>query len=196
MRVRDIRRSRLVAALTASTAALAIAAAGAGLTGCAPPPRDPYSCGGQTIDRTAPVISAGDVVVAAPVPDVWAIHTDVASYPAWKSGVTYSERLDQGPFRAGSQFRWNNGGMPIVSTVRATETDTCTLWAGPSNGIDGVHLWTFTPVPGGTVVHTEESWRGAPVDANPAAARALLDKGLAVGRADLKQKVEAPSPHR
>jgi hypothetical protein len=50
---------------------------------------------------------------------------------------------------------------------------------GPSEGILGLHSWTFTPETGGVTVSTVESWSGAPVEANTAELQLALDASLA-----------------
>jgi hypothetical protein len=50
--------------------------------------------------------------------------------------------------------------------------------AGPSEGITGIHAWSFTPVDGSVRVDTEESWSGDPVTADVAGMQAALDASL------------------
>ena len=52
------------------------------------------------------------------------------------------------------------------------------MWGGPSAGITGIHSWTFTPVPGGVRVDTEESWSGGPIEADVAGMQQALDGSL------------------
>lgn len=124
------------------------------------------------IDRGAPVIVRDEIHVSAPVAEVWRLHTDINGWPAWRADVTVAH-LD-GPFEAGALFHWETGGLSIDSTVRAVEPEHRTVWGGPAAGIDGVHVWTFTPDGDGTRVVTEESWAGPPVDADPEQARTML----------------------
>jgi hypothetical protein len=69
--------------------------------------------------------------------------------------------------------------MHIDSSVHHVEPMRHTLWGGPSQGILGLHSWTFTPETGGVTVSTEESWSGPPVEANPAELQLALDGSLA-----------------
>lgn len=156
----------------------------------ADPPVPGPACGHQTIDRTAPVVSSGDVLVHAPLGTVFALQTDVAAWPSWREDVAFVRPLDDGPLRAGSRFRWSTGGITVTSTVRALHHGRCVLWGGPANGIDGIHLWTFTRTGTGTLVHTEESWDGAPVRQDVAGAQAALDASLASWRDALKETAE------
>lgn len=130
------------------------------------------------IDRDAPVIVRDEIHVAAPPSAVWRLHTDVDAWPTWRPDVPVA-RLE-GPFEPGATFHWETGGLSIDSTVRAVEPGHRTVWGGPAAGIEGVHVWTFTPDGDGTRVVTEESWAGPPVDADPDRARALLADSIRV----------------
>lgn|GEM_PF-3700372 len=149
------------------------------------------TCKGQHIDEKAPVISTGDVLIRASVKTVFDLQTDIDNWATWRPDVVSATRLQPGPFIAGSSFRWETGGLTVVSTVRAVHHDHCTLRGGPASGIQGEHLWKYTEVPGGVLVHTEESWSGPPVDADVAGAQAALDSSLQAWRADLKRQAEA-----
>lgn len=54
-------------------------------------------------------------------------------------------------------------------------------------------MWTFTPTAHGVLVHTEESWTGAPVEANQAALQAALDNSLHNWVNNLKHEAETQS---
>lgn len=51
-------------------------------------------------------------------------------------------------------------------------------------------MWTFTPRPDGVHVHTEESWAGAPVEADVPALQAALDASLDAWLHNLKAEAE------
>ncbi|RBM21196.1 hypothetical protein DEH69_06365 [Streptomyces sp. PT12] len=68
--------------------------------------------------------------------------------------------------------------MHVTSTVTKVDRNLCIAWGAPVNGIDGVHLWTFKKVKGGVLATTEESWAGAPVDADIPGNQAALEAGL------------------
>lgn len=67
------------------------------------------------------------------------------------------------------------------------------VWGGPANGIAAVHVWTFTPTRHGVLVHTEESWAGAPVEADIPYAQGALDASLRGWLENLKRTTEARS---
>jgi hypothetical protein len=102
-------------------------------------------------------------VINAPLSTVWEPHTDVERYTEWQQAVATIERLDPGPLREGSQFRWTTpvpataitpaDTLSITSSVRQIEPEKCIRWTGPAMGqgvhIDnGIHVWNFTEVAG------------------------------------------------
>ncbi|WP_327064823.1 SRPBCC family protein [Kitasatospora sp. NBC_01302] len=195
------------------SALLAIPLALAGLLGAAPAPAHaaapaPLSCLGQGIDPAAQLHYQTEAFIKAPPSTVWRLHTDVTRWPAWQSAVTSMKRLDPGPLRSGSQFRWTTPApatastpattLVITSTVQQIEPGRCIRWSGPAIGtglsIDrGVHVWNFTRVRGGVLVRTEESWTGRQIDADPATAAKYLYPGLDAWLSDLKTAAEARS---
>lgn len=130
------------------------------------------------IDRGAPAaVRIERMIVAAPE-RLWRLQTGVADWPTWQKDIE-SATLE-GPFAPGNTFTWTTAGFaqPIVSTIYTVEAKRSILWGGRSAGIVGIHRWTFDTVDTGTRVTTEESWAGAPVEANPAEARKMLEASL------------------
>ncbi|MEV7598958.1 SRPBCC family protein [Kitasatospora sp. NPDC089797] len=164
----------------------------------------PLTCRGQGVDPAARIRYRTEAVIHAPLSTVWRLQTDVARWPSWQGAVSSAERLDRGPLRAGSAFHWTTPlppnpattatGLDITSTVRQLVPGSCIRWTGPADAeglhIDGVHVWTFTPVPGGVLVRTEETHRGPQVDADVPAATAILRQGLDAWMSDLKAAAE------
>ncbi|WP_410586343.1 SRPBCC family protein [Amycolatopsis sp. lyj-23] len=141
-----------------------------------------------TIDQTAPVIVRLSTVVDAPLERVWALHTDIDAWATWNTDVDQAQ-LD-GPLRPGSSFRWKTHGLDIASTIQEVVPGERVVWGGPANGIDGVHVWTFTQTGDQVVVHTEESWSGAPVEAATAELGQALTDSLTAWLAALKARAE------
>ncbi|MGW3568658.1 SRPBCC family protein [Streptomyces sp. NPDC000941] len=166
----------------------------------------PSQCRGAGVDTGARIRYQSDVVIKAPLSTVFKLQTDVERWPAWQPPVLTMKRLDPGPLRKGSQFRWTTPApatpttpattLEITSTVRQLQRNHCILWRGPAIGeglrIDeGVHLWTFTKVKGGVRVHTEETWTGAQVEADIPTATAALGAGLEAWLHDLRTTAES-----
>ncbi|CAM5656965.1 SRPBCC family protein [Streptomyces avidinii] len=175
-------------------------------------PDAPLTCRGRGVDPDALVRHRSETLIAAPLRTLWKIQTDVERWPSWQPPVETVQRLDHGPFRKGSAFRWRMPippnpstpatGLEITSTVRQIERDACIRWTGPAIGeglrIDGVHVWTFTRVRGGVLVRTEETHTGAEVEveANVPVATRLLREGLEAWLHNLKAEAEAQTEAR
>lgn len=209
------RQSRPRTGVHAATLTLSLAVAG--VLGAPAPPAQAApaaqghhggasQCRGQGVDPTARIRYQSDVVIDAPLSTIFKLQTDVERWPAWQPPVLTMKRLDPGPLRKGSRFRWTTPApatpstpattLDITSTVRQLQRGHCILWRGPAIGeglrIDeGVHLWTFTKVKGGVRVHTEETWTGAQVESDVPTATAALGAGLEAWLRDLKTTAEA-----
>ncbi|MEJ8633078.1 SRPBCC family protein [Streptomyces sp. MS2.AVA.5] len=190
---------------------LGAAAAPAGAAASHAPHSDrPVTCRGQGVDPDALVRHRTEVVINAPLRTIWSLQTDVERWPSWQTPVESVDRLDHGPFRKGSAFRWTtpippNPATPatsldITSTVRQIKHHSCIRWTGPAVGeglhIDGVHVWTFTKVKGGVRVSTDETHTGAQVEADVPTATKLLGAGLEAWLRELKSAAEADAHNR
>ncbi|MFD9688210.1 SRPBCC family protein [Kitasatospora sp. NPDC059146] len=185
-------RTALSAALSAAALAAALAATVLGTAAVPAQAATAASPAARVRYRT-------EAVIHAPLSTVWRLQTDVARWPSWQHAVSGAERLDRGPLRAGSAFHWTTPLPPnpattapaldITSTVRQLRPGACIRWTGPAVAeglhIDGVHVWTFTPVRGGVLVRTEETHTGPQVDADVPAATAILRQGLDAWLGDL-----------
>ncbi|MFD8109533.1 SRPBCC family protein [Streptomyces microflavus] len=190
-------------ALAGVLATTAAAPAGA----AAPRPGPSLACQGKGVDPRAEVRARAETVIDAPLSTVWKLQTDVERWPAWQAHVTSADRLDHGPFRPGSAFRWTTPVPPnpvtpatsldITSTVKQLRAGSCIRWTGPAAGeglhIDGVHVWSFTKVRGGVLVRTEETHTGEQVEANVPFATEILQQGLDAWLVELKTAAEARS---
>ncbi|MFB8048517.1 SRPBCC family protein [Streptomyces rubiginosohelvolus] len=190
--------------LTAA-ALLATAATPAGAATARPAPS--LTCQGKGVDPKALVRARTETVIDAPLSTIWKLQTDLERWPDWQTHVTSTDRLDHGPFRPGSAFRWTTPVPPnpatpatsldITSTVRQVERGSCIRWTGPAVGeglhIDGVHVWSFQKVRGGVLVRTEETHTGEQVDANVPYATEILEQGLEAWLGELKAAAEARS---
>ncbi|MEU1284094.1 SRPBCC family protein [Kitasatospora sp. NPDC005856] len=170
-------------------------------------PGSSLSCRGAGVDPEARVRYRTEALIHAPLRTVWRLQTDVERWPDWQAPVRSAERLDSGPLRPGSAFHWTTPLPPnpassdpvleITSTVRQLRAGSCIRWTGPAVAtglrIEGVHVWTFTEVPGGVLVRTEETHTGPQVDANVPAATDLLRRGLEGWLHDLKTAAEPPA---
>ncbi|MGW4774414.1 SRPBCC family protein [Nocardia sp. NPDC004278] len=164
------------------------------------------TCQGAGIDDAARIRYRTEALIKAPLSTIWELQSDVERWPSWQQPVTSMKRLDQGPLRAGSQFRWTTPvpaspttpatTLTITSSVQQMQQSNCIRWSGPAIGdglrIDnGIHVWNFTEVDGGVLVRTEENWTGAQVEADIPTSTAFLGAGLEAWLKDLKATAEA-----
>ncbi|MGW7018397.1 SRPBCC family protein [Streptomyces decoyicus] len=168
------------------------------------------TCRGKGVDPDALVRHRTETVINAPLRTVWKLQTDVERWPSWQTPVESVERLDHGPLRKGSAFRWTtpippNPSTPatsleITSTVQQIKRNSCIRWTGPAIGeglrIDGVHVWNFTEVKGGVRVSTEETHTGDQVEADVPTATKILREGLEAWLRELKSAAETRAHHQ
>jgi uncharacterized protein YndB with AHSA1/START domain len=150
--------------------------------------------GTMDIDENAPVITRGEILIDAPLSTVWDLHTDISSWSEWLPDIDSS--TIEGALEAGTVFHWETYGMSIESTIREIEPPRRIGWSGPAQGIMAVHLWTMTPSENGVLVHTEESWDGEPVRAQPEEMQRALDDSLRGWLQNLKHKAEMQAQGR
>lgn len=167
-------------------------------------------CRGAGVDAGAKIRYRTETLIKAPLSTVWAVQTDVKRWPSWQQAVTSAKRLDRGPLRRNSQFRWTSSvpetpvspptTLVITSTVRQLQHQACIRWTGPAVGeglrIDrGVHVWTFTPVKDGVLVRTEETHAGDQIETNVPLATEFLGKGSRPG-CTTSRPPRKPAPQR
>ncbi len=83
--------------------------------------------------------------------------------------------------------------MDITSTIVELVPGRRIVWEGTVQGITGIHVWTFDQADAGTVVHTEESWSGEPVDEAVDDLTAALKTSLQSWLDCLKARAEQPA---
>jgi uncharacterized protein YndB with AHSA1/START domain len=141
------------------------------------------------IDENAPVITRDEILIAAPLSTVWGLHTDISSWSEWLPDIDSS--TIEGPLEVGGVFHWQTSGLSIESTIREIDQPRRIVWSGLAQGIVAIHLWTMTQSENGVRVHTEESWDGEPVRAQPEELQRALHDSLRGWLQNLKHKAEA-----
>jgi uncharacterized protein YndB with AHSA1/START domain len=142
----------------------------------------------MNIDPNALVITRDEIAIAAAPERVWELFTDVNAWPEWQSEIS-SGSLD-GPLALGSTIIWSTAGLEIASTVGEFIPGERIVWSGLARGIMGIHVWTFAPADGGTLVHTEESWDGASVRPQIGVMQPALDRSIRFWLESLKAAAE------
>jgi uncharacterized protein YndB with AHSA1/START domain len=145
--------------------------------------------GTTDIDENAPVITRDEILIDAPLSHVWGLHTDISSWSEWLPDIDSS--TIEGPLEMGTVFHWETFGLSIESTIEEIEPLRRIVWSGPAQGILAIHVWMMTPSENGVIVHTEESWDGEPVRAQPEEMQQALDSSLRGWLQSLKLKAEA-----
>lgn len=110
------------------------------------------------IDSHAPLIARKEILISAPVENVWSELTNIDKWSDWQPGVSYSEL--KGNLTVGSVFHWKANGLKIISILKLVEPMRAIGWTGKSLGMTAVHIWTLNEVDKGTQVTTEESLSG------------------------------------
>lgn len=201
----SIRTTSVHAALLTVPLVVGVLGTAAAPAGATTHPGKSLTCRGQGVDPHALVRYKTETVIHAPLRTIWKLQTDVERWPSWQAPVKTMKRLDHGPFRKGSVFRWTTPApatattpattLEITSTVKQLKRNSCIRWTGPAIGeglrINGVHVWNFTKVKGGVRVRTEETHTGDQVEANVPLATEILAKGLKAWLRDLKTTAEA-----
>jgi Polyketide cyclase / dehydrase and lipid transport len=141
------------------------------------------------VDRPAPVLAHHEIDIHAPLDIVWALHTDISAWPSWQTDIT-AARFD-GALEPGASFDWTSYGLSVTSTIYEVAERARLLWGGTADGITGVHEWIFSEGPGGVHVTTNESFAGAPVEADAAGMQSLLDASLMSWLGHLKAAAES-----
>jgi Polyketide cyclase / dehydrase and lipid transport len=141
------------------------------------------------IDRSAPVLAHHEVEIQATLDAVWRLHTDVNAWTTWQSDIATASI--EGAFEAGNSFTWSSYGLAVTSTIYAVADHSRVLWGGTVAGITGIHEWLFAEAPDGVRVSTNESFAGAPVDADSSAMQSLLDASLVSWLDHMKKEAES-----
>jgi len=145
-----------------------------------------------TIESGAPVVSAAEIEIDAPIERVWAVLTDVEAWPGWNPDVRSASL--RGPFEEGATFRWKAGPGTITSRVEHVDRPRRLSWSGRTLGIRALHVWRLDERDGGTLVRTEESYEGLVARALRRMLQKTLDAALADGARSLKTEAERSAP--
>ncbi len=142
------------------------------------------------IDRTAPVITQDEIVIAAGLNTVWNLLTDIAAWPDWQHEIDRAS-LDT-PLGVEAIFHWSTAGLAITSTVADLIPHERIAWSGPMDGMVDVHVWRLVPVrDGGVRVQTEESLNGDPALLDRECMQPALNQCIRSWLESLKRRAES-----
>jgi hypothetical protein len=110
------------------------------------------------INQLASVVGSSEIEIAAAPEVAWDVLTAIGRWPNWNPTVTSVSF--EGEIGPGSAFRWKAGTGTITSTIQDIDPLRRIAWTGSSFGLKAIHVHTFEPRNGGTLVTTEESYDG------------------------------------
>ncbi|WP_157136588.1 SRPBCC family protein [Sagittula stellata] len=144
------------------------------------------------IDASAPVAARADILIDAPASAVWAVLSDIQSWPAWFRNVEWiSAHIPPVP---GTAFEMRASGQTVRARLQVVDATHQLGWTGTALFVSTGHLVTLEDRGKATHVHATASYRGAwPLALSKQAkrhAKALLIEGLA----DLKAASEGKKP--
>jgi hypothetical protein len=142
----------------------------------------------KSINRNAPVVASGEILIAATPEKIWNIMTSIEQWPLWNPDVQWAEL--RGQIMPGTRFIWKAGPGTITSTIQKVEYERYIVWCGSSLGIKAIHTWQLEPVTGGTRVRTEESWEGLLPRLLKGSSQKQLERAIQTGLQHLKTAAE------
>jgi len=119
------------------------------------------SAGWQTL-----IVQGSSVTTASPE-RVWAMWSDLSTWPQWSPLHLQATWAGEPGFTAGAQFDQTiKLGFPVGTKTQRVLVDVLepgvrASWSGDENGIRNCHVWTFTPADdGGTRISDVEIFTG------------------------------------
>jgi uncharacterized protein YndB with AHSA1/START domain len=120
--------------------------------------KDQYAKRG-ILDRKAPIVTARETVIDAPIATVWELISDPSGWPSFDSSVS-DVRVD-GSVSTDMAFRRRVGHVTIRALFAVVEPEREISWVGRAAGSKVVHRNLLSEAPGGsTKVVSEESMAG------------------------------------
>jgi hypothetical protein len=148
----------------------------------------------MSVNQDAPVVTAGEIEIAADADKVWEVMTGVDKWPTWNPDV--KEARLGGDVAEGAPFRWKVRTGTINSTFMRVDRPRLLAWTGKGFGVDAIHVWRLEPRDGSTLVETEESWEGLLARLLRGPFQKALKQSIDSGLAELKTEVERTAQAR
>jgi hypothetical protein len=141
------------------------------------------------VDHEEPVQGHHEILIDAPLGDVWSLHTDVNAWTSWQTEI--SEAHIDGVMEPGNSFEWMMYNVRIRSTLYDVTDRERVVWGGTSGGVTGTHEWLFAETPEGVRVSTTDSLSGDSVNADREGMQKVLDASLVAWLTHMKAAAEA-----
>ncbi len=144
------------------------------------------------IDASAPVAARADILIDAPASAVWAVLSDVPSWPAWFRNVEWiSAHI---PLVPGTAFEMRANRQTVRARLQVVDPKHQLGWTSAALFVSAGHLITLEDHGKTTHVHATASYRGAWPMALPKQAKRHAKAVLIEGLADLKAASEGKKP--
>ena len=131
------------------------------------------------------------VTIAAPPAAVWAVMTDVESWPELTDSVTSVEKLDSGPFGVGSRVRIRQPKFPTtVWTVTAFVDNERFVWVATGPGVRTTATHEVTSSDSGSLLRLHIDQAGPLGGLIGRVSRGLTARYMAMEAAGMKRRAE------
>lgn len=140
------------------------------------------------IEQNAPLVARKEIIINAPVEQVWQKLTDFKNWPKWQKDI-FKVQVS-GPLKRGTKLKWLALGALISSTIHTAEENKSLGWSGITIGMRAIHNWYFESQGDTTKVVTEESLAGILPPLIKAFQPQFLDHNLESALKSLKAAVE------
>lgn len=113
----------------------------------------------ELVDHRLPILSVGDIDVAAPPDLVWDVLTGIDNWPSWDPNTSAASVA--GAIEEGTTFSFKAGPGTIRSVIGPVDRPRLISWTGKTLGINAHHVWTLERVDESTTrVRTAETFSG------------------------------------
>jgi len=140
------------------------------------------------INKSAPVIARKEMLINAPVEQVWHKLTSIKDWTKWQSSISYTQ-IDSLPNK-GVPFTWTSDGISFHSVIHTNNKFQGFGWTGTTWGAQAIHNWYFITEGDKTKVIVEESLQGLLVDILTDYFQNNLNTGMQISLNELKISCE------
>ena len=140
------------------------------------------------VNPQAPVYHHEEILIQAPLEEVWTILTHIDEWPEWQAAVSEAHLV--GKLGEGAEFRWKAGGLRFLSKIHTHSPYRSFGWTGKTLGASAIHNWRFSEQDNQTRVQVEESLDGFFPRLFKKSFQKSLEKGMRTQLRELKQDAE------
>lgn len=110
------------------------------------------------INKNAPVVERNEIYIPVDHDIVYTLISDVNGWSEWQSSVSCT--IVENELKEGVSFKWEAEQIRFKSKIHTLIDGRAIGWTGSTFGTSAIHNWYIEPIPGGTIVHVEESLEG------------------------------------